>query len=94
MLFTYLLVADVAKISNYFLELWRALETPQRERLQAANDTFSFDLTVKACASWGGNYLYGQCQLIIDLVITCFPLRTGRLIYKANTNGEDSPSCP
>lgn len=47
-------------------------------------------LSVRAFAFWGGNYLYGQCQLIIDLVITCFPLRQGRLIYKANAKGEVS----
>lgn len=40
----------------------------------------------------GGNYLYGQCQLIIDLVITRFPLRLGQLIYKASAKGEVSYS--
>lgn len=50
----------------------------------------SVPLAVRASAFLRGNYLYGQCQLIIDLVITCFPLRVGQLIYKANAKGEVS----
>lgn len=50
----------------------------------------SVPLAVRPSAFLGGNYLYGQCQLIIDLVITRFPLRLGQLIYKANAKGEVS----
>lgn len=49
---------------------------------------FPICLTVSSSPLWGGNYLYGQCQLIIDLVITRFPLRLRQLIYKANAKGE------
>lgn len=54
--------------------------------------TATTTVSLYASAIWGGNYVYGQCQLIIDLVITCFPLRQGQLIYKANAKGEVSES--